>query len=646
MRWRAFLVGAGIATLVAAAPACPASAAVFTVNTTADNASANCQGTGPCSIRGAITEANRVSGADTINVPAGSYTLNSQNNGDLPISSDITITGASAATTTIGGDGKNARIFRVFSSNGRATISHLRLTFASVVSLPTVADRIGGIVLVDSGATVNLDHVRADNGQAVRGGGIAIRGGTANVTKSSIDNNHASQDGAGIINLGVAGAPAKLTLSDSKVASNSNGTASGVQSTGNTGNVVTVTRSTIAYNDAGSNGGTGLRNETGTVSIAGSVLVENRGDGTPDNCGGTITNSGGNVENFNKCGFALHDVDNTSGQLLALIPVTTFETPVLPIPATSVAVNLAGACTGADQRDLSRPQGPGCDAGAYEVDLPPDTKIDSGPSGTVGTNSVTFTFSSDDPDATFQCKLDSGAFTKCSSPQPYSGLGDGAHTFSVRALDQGGQADPSPPTQRFTVDTTPPNTTITGGPSGSVSSTSATFTFSSTEAGSTFQCALDGAAFGTCPTGYTGLSQGSHTFQVRAIDGVGNTDLTPASQAWIVDTVAPDTTITGGPSGSVSSTSATFTFSSTEAGSSFQCALDGAAFGNCPAGYTGLSQGSHTFQVRATDTARQHRPITRQPHLDRGHRRARHHDHRRPERSYSEHHRGVRVQLH
>src|SRR5262245_30197413 len=127
MRRRAFLVVAGIvATLGATAPARSASAAVFTVNTTADNASANCQGTGACSIRGAVTEANRITGADTINIPAGNYTLNSQANGELQVSTDITITGASAATTTIGGDGKNARIFHVVGANGRATISHLR----------------------------------------------------------------------------------------------------------------------------------------------------------------------------------------------------------------------------------------------------------------------------------------------------------------------------------------------------------------------------------------------------------------------------------------------------------------------------------------------------------------------------------------
>jgi hypothetical protein len=90
-------------------------------------------------------------------------------------------------------------------------------------------------------------------------------------------------------------------------------------------------------------------------------------------------------------------------------------------------------------------------------------------------------------------------------------------------------------------DTTAPETTIDSGPSETVSSASASFGFSSSETGSTFQCSLDGAAFASCasPKDYTGLSEGSHTFEVKATDAAGNTDTTPASRSWTVDTTAP-----------------------------------------------------------------------------------------------------------
>jgi hypothetical protein len=90
-------------------------------------------------------------------------------------------------------------------------------------------------------------------------------------------------------------------------------------------------------------------------------------------------------------------------------------------------------------------------------------------------------------------------------------------------------------------DTTAPETTIDSGPSGTVSSASASFGFSSSETGSTFQCSLDGAAFASCasPKDYTGLSEGSHTFEVKATDAAGNTDTTPASRSWTVNSTAP-----------------------------------------------------------------------------------------------------------
>ncbi|HET6659007.1 MAG TPA: hypothetical protein VFH16_03730, partial [Rubrobacter sp.] len=88
-----------------------------------------------------------------------------------------------------------------------------------------------------------------------------------------------------------------------------------------------------------------------------------------------------------------------------------------------------------------------------------------------------------------------------------------------------------------TVDTTPPETTIDSGPSGSVSGTTATFEFTSSEQGSAFQCQLLGLE--PAPTGcnspksYSGLTAGTqYTFSVWATDASGNTDATPATRTF------------------------------------------------------------------------------------------------------------------
>jgi glucose/arabinose dehydrogenase/PKD repeat protein len=90
----------------------------------------------------------------------------------------------------------------------------------------------------------------------------------------------------------------------------------------------------------------------------------------------------------------------------------------------------------------------------------------------------------------------------------------------------------------------PPDTTITSGPSGAVENSSAAFSFTSSEPGSTFRCRLDGAAFSSCssPKSYANLSDGPHTFRVRAIVAAGNSDPTPAVRTWKVDTTAPNIT--------------------------------------------------------------------------------------------------------
>jgi hypothetical protein len=94
-------------------------------------------------------------------------------------------------------------------------------------------------------------------------------------------------------------------------------------------------------------------------------------------------------------------------------------------------------------------------------------------------------------------------------------------------------------------DTDPPDTTITSAPDPLVASGDATFSFGASEPGSTFECSLDGAAFAACtdPVTYSGLADGTHSFEVRATDGAGNTDTSPAEHVWTVDTTPPSATM-------------------------------------------------------------------------------------------------------
>ena len=169
--------------------------------------------------------------------------------------------------------------------------------------------------------------------------------------------------------------------------------------------------------------------------------------------------------------------------------------------------------------------------------------------------------------------------------------------------------------------TAPPETTITSAPClkqvgndiymwspCETTTTSASFAFTSSKADSTFDCSLDGAAFTSCtsPQSYTGLSDGRHTFQVRATDASGNTDPTPASEGWTVqapaDATAPTISITSPADGATYQQGASIYASyscSDSADSSPQCT------GTVPNGSAidTSTTGTKTFTVTATDSA-------------------------------------------
>ncbi len=120
---------------------------------------------------------------------------------------------------------------------------------------------------------------------------------------------------------------------------------------------------------------------------------------------------------------------------------------------------------------------------------------------------------------------------------------DDSYTVRVRARDAVGNTEAAS-SRTFAYDATAPQTTIDATPADPAGSADADFEFSANEAGSTFECRIDGGAWGACtsPESYASLSDGSHTFQVRATDVAGNTDGSPASFTWLVDTTDPSST--------------------------------------------------------------------------------------------------------
>ncbi len=276
---------------------------------------------------------------------------------------------------------------------------------------------------------------------------------------------------------------------------------------------------------------------------------------------------------------------------------------------------------------------------SWRVDTtPPATTIDSHPPDPAPGGSAGFTYHADETGAGFECSLAAGgaadSFSPCpSSGRSYTSLADGLHTFKVRAKDgagnQGAAASFTWTVDNSLADTTPPDTVIDSGPPNPSDSPNASFTYHSTEPGSSFECRLDAAPFSGCaPSGitYTGLANGTHTFQVRATDASDNTDPTAAGSTFDVAVpapapppppppavaapptalalpapVVPDTRISKRPRRVGRDRTPTVRFSSEPPGTRFQCSVDRGRFSNCRSPFTPkrLSLGRHRIRVRA-----------------------------------------------
>jgi CSLREA domain-containing protein len=273
-----------------------AGAATITVNSTNDNV---IPGNGQCTLRKALRNANTDSdttagdcvpgsGADTIVLPAGIYTLaiagageDAGLTGDLDILDSVTIAGAGAASTIIDG-GALDRVFDVAPNAATITASFTGVTIRN----GSVAGYGGGIFVGPfSNATLSVTDSVVSGNTAIGfdGGGIAMSNGTRlNLTRVTLANNTTGFNGGGVSCFGCTAVVSASVFSGN----HSTGGALGGAGFFNGGGTVTITGGTIGANVSDSPGGGMTNAGFGAATVQSAALTTNSTTGD----GGAILN--------------------------------------------------------------------------------------------------------------------------------------------------------------------------------------------------------------------------------------------------------------------------------------------------------------------------------------------------------------------
>ena len=378
-------------------------------------AQANCD---PTKLVSAVTTANTAPGGGTVTLTSGClYTLTAANNTTdggtgLPvITGNVTVAGNGASIVRSTAAGIAA--FRIFdvAAKGSLTISattvsnglanngaqgggaiynHGTLTVTGSTftgnSSPAKSGTSGGAI--NNSGVLNLSTSSFSGNTAQEGGGV-FNQKTATITSSTFSGNSATIYGGGALlnasgsmtligdtftaNTGPGGGAidndTTLNISNSTFTGNKGGTngGGGVENFGTT----TITQSTFSGNS--SPYGANLFNYTGfKMSVSMSIVA---GALVGANCGGMapIVDAGYNIDTGTSCPFtsAAHSMSNTQPKLGSLAS-NGGPTQTMALAAGSPAVDMvpattAGCIASTDQRGTARPQGSGCDAGAYEL---------------------------------------------------------------------------------------------------------------------------------------------------------------------------------------------------------------------------------------------------------------------------------------
>jgi hypothetical protein len=431
-----------------------------------------------------------------------------------------------------------------------------------------IRNAAGRLLLDRSTVSGNSAIASPLTGTAVAVGGGILDQGELTARDSTVGGNEAAAvsnepsfaSGGGILAAtGTGGAP-KSTIERTTIAGNS---ALGTSSSGGgfadaaAGGFAQVTASTIAANTAGSGANVYATGSTAAIRLGSTIVARPSGS---QSCQGPTESLGYNLDEGSSCGLGQPTDQTAVDPLLAGgLADNGGPTETIALLHGSPAIDRGLAAVGetADQRGRTRPLdipgvpnavgGDGADIGAFEVQVPHAT-ITRGPDDGTSTADPQpiFEFSADAAAAGFLCALDGAAASPCTSPYQTPKLANGRHTLTVAAVGEAGYIL-TPASRTFTVavrEVEPavaphaPRTKLLGLPS-KTTKRRLKIRFSSSQAGSTFECKLDKHPWRSCrsPFKTPKLSLGSHDFQVKAIGPTGIADPSPARKRFQV--IAP-----------------------------------------------------------------------------------------------------------
>jgi beta-glucanase (GH16 family) len=316
--------------------------------------------------------------------------------GPLVLSKDVTIDGAAAPGLILSGndvdrvlivnpgadvvvrnltiaDGRGSDLAGGILNNGALTLDHAMVRNNRVEAVKNDFWKGGGGIYNGDGSRLVLTDstVRGNTTQITDGGGVYVFFNTVvTIERSTIEGNTAGNVGGGLRSLG------NVTVLNSTLSGNESRAWYG-GAIFHTDGVLQIVHSTIAYNTAPSFAPAAVFVGTftsagATLRLASSIVADNTSAGCFAGFIGAgpvvLASDGHNVASDASCNLTAAGDQPGVDPRLGPLAANGGPTATHALLAGSPAIDAAGTagCPAVDQRGVTRPQGPACDAGAFE----------------------------------------------------------------------------------------------------------------------------------------------------------------------------------------------------------------------------------------------------------------------------------------